>query len=52
MLTDKENGDVLILGLQNDSKLRQITLPPSSVKNFCLICLKCNCFTLMYYSFK
>lgn len=34
MLTDKENGDVLIVGLQNDSKLKHITLPPSSVKNF------------------
>lgn len=34
MLTDKENGDVFIVGLQNDSKLKQITLPPSSVKNF------------------
>lgn len=32
MLSDEENGGVLIIGLQNDSKLKQITLPPSSVK--------------------
>lgn len=45
---------VAILGLQNDSELKA-NYPPSQ---FCekvlylLTCLKYNCFTLMYHSFK